>query len=231
MIVAIDGPAASGKSTTAIGVAKKLGFVYLDTGAMYRAVTLAVLRAGIHLDSTNALKRLLGSLELAFKTRESESRILLGNEDVSELIRSLEVTQRVSAVSALPDVREKMVSLQREFARRNDSVVEGRDIGTVVFPDADFKFFLTADYETRAKRRREDLAKLGIEQSTEKIIEDLKDRDQKDSSRTHSPLLRARGVVDVDTTALNINEQIDFIVNYINEQLAKRNKGKVDDRR
>lgn len=222
MIIAIDGPAASGKSTTAMGVARRLGFIYLDTGAMYRAVTLAVLRAGLAPEETEDLEELLQSIELNFVPVDRGTRIFLGDQDVSESIRSLEVTANVSAVSGLPLVRRRMVGIQREIGGENDSVIEGRDIGTVVFPDADFKFFLTADYRTRAERRMKDLAELGIEQSVDEIIEELKRRDEKDSSRSHSPLKRAKGAIDVDTTALTIDEQIDFIVSYIEEHSRQR---------
>ena len=222
MIVAIDGPAASGKSTTARGVARRLGFVYLDTGAMYRAVTLAVLRAGIEPKSERAVGDLLRGLKLSFESRDAAVRILLGDEDISEPIRGLDVTNSVSAVSALPVVRRKMVPLQRSIASRNDSVVEGRDIGTVVFPDADLKFYLTADYETRAERRRKDLEELGIERSIGEIIEDLEHRDHKDRTRSHSPLIRAEDAVEVDTTALSIEEQIEFIVTRVHQQSEEK---------
>ena len=224
MIITIDGPAASGKSTTARGVASKLGFIYLDTGAMYRAVTLAVLREDILSKDILAVKALLDTLFLSFETSGTDTRILLGEEDISEIIRSLEVTRNVSVVSAIPEVRKKMVSLQRKIAGQNDSVVEGRDIGTVVFPDADFKFFLTADYETRAVRRMKELAEMGIMQSVNEIVDDLKSRDQKDSTRRHSPLQMAEGAIEVDTTALSINGQIDFIVKHVQKQLKKKEK-------
>ncbi|MEE9166908.1 MAG: (d)CMP kinase [Candidatus Neomarinimicrobiota bacterium] len=231
MIIAIDGPAASGKSTTARGVAIRLGFVYLDTGAMYRAVTLAVLKSDIALHKKEALEELLATLELNFQTENGKTRILLHSQDVTDSIRSLEVTRNVSAVSAMPMVRGKMVAIQRDLAGKNDSVVEGRDIGTVVFPDADFKFFLTADYRTRALRRLKDLAELGIEQSIDEVIEELKRRDEKDSSRSHSPLKKAEDAVEVDTTALTIPEQIDFIVTYVGRKLGERTTNQGDDRR
>ncbi|MFQ6673203.1 MAG: (d)CMP kinase [Fidelibacterota bacterium] len=215
MIIAIDGPAASGKSTTARGVAKALRCVYLDTGAMYRAVTLAVLRAGIDPKERDAIKDLLPNISLSFRTLDSETRIFLGDEDVSESIRGVEVTRHVSAVSALPEVREKMVALQREIAGEHDSVVEGRDVGTVVFPHANFKFFLVADYETRAGRRQKDLEALGIRQTIDEIVSDLKRRDQKDSGRIYSPLVKAEDAQEVDTTGLTIEQQIDFIVAHV----------------
>lgn len=222
MIIAIDGPAASGKSTTAKGVAQKLGFLFLDTGAMYRAVTLAVLRAGIDPMAEDAVEKLLGKTELSLLIEDAQTRILIGDEDVTEGIRGLEVTRNVSAVSALPVVRRKMVDLQRRIGGNNEAVVEGRDIGTVVFPDADFKFFLTADYSTRALRRQEDLAKLGIIRSVDEIVSDLKGRDRKDSTRSLSPLSRAEGALEIDTTTLTIDEQIDVIVTHVKQKLEER---------
>ena len=222
MIIAIDGPAASGKSTTAKGVAQKLGFLFLDTGAMYRAVTLAVLRAGIDPMAEDAVEKLLRKTELSLLIEDAQTRILIGDEDVTEGIRGLEVTRNVSAVSALPVVRRKMVDLQRHIGGNNEAVVEGRDIGTVVFPDADFKFFLTADYSTRALRRQEDLAKLGIIRSVDEIVSDLKGRDRKDSTRSLSPLSRAEGALEIDTTTLTIDEQIDVIVTHVKQKLEER---------
>lgn len=223
MIVAIDGPAASGKSTTAEGVARKLGFVYLDTGAMYRAVTLAVLRAGIDPEDEKAIRHFLPAVELSIRTRNSHIRVFLGTEDVSKEIRGPDVTNHVSGVSSIPPVRKKLVAIQRDFAGRHDSVVEGRDVGTVVFPHADLKFYLVADYPARARRRKMDLERLGVRQPVEEIIDDLRRRDQKDSGRRHSPLLKAEDAVEVDTTGLTIDEQIDFIVNRVKERLE--NKG------
>ncbi|MDP6836200.1 MAG: (d)CMP kinase [Candidatus Marinimicrobia bacterium] len=218
MVIAIDGPAASGKSTTAQGVAKKLGFIYLDTGAMYRAVTLAVLEAGLDSSDMVGIESLLREISLSFDLEDSSTRILLNARDVSEQIRGLEVTRNVSAVSALPVVREKMVEIQRQIGSSQDSVVEGRDIGTVVFPGAKFKFFITADYETRAARRQQDLEQLGIHRAIREIVEDLKKRDLKDSRREHSPLTKAEDAIEIDTTTLTIQEQIDTIVGSVKRE-------------
>lgn len=222
MIIAIDGPAASGKSTTAEGVARKLGYVYLDTGAMYRAVTLAVLRAGISPEDEESIRELLPAIDLIIRTRNSRIGVYLGAEDVSEEIRGREVTNHVSAVSSLKSVRKKLVAIQREFAGKHDSVVEGRDVGTVVFPHADLKFYLVADYPTRARRRKKDLQRLGVKQPVDEIIEDLRQRDQKDSGRRHSPLVKARDAMELDTTALTIQEQIEFIVSRVKEWMKKK---------
>lgn len=219
MIIAIDGPAASGKSTTAQGVAEKLGFLYLDTGAMYRAVTLAVLKAGVDPADEVGVKAVLSEASLSFELKDSLTRILLNTEDVSDPIRGLDVTRNVSAVSAQPIVREKMVEIQRQIGGGQDSVVEGRDIGTVVFPNAEFKFYITADYETRAARRQHDLERLGIHRSIRSIVEDLKRRDMKDSRREHSPLTKAEDAVEIDTTKLTIQKQIETIVDSVKSGL------------
>ncbi|MBL7046478.1 MAG: (d)CMP kinase [Candidatus Marinimicrobia bacterium] len=226
MIITIDGPAASGKSITAKGAAERLGFLYLDTGAMYRAVTLAFLRAGVKFDDIKAIESILDELKLSLVADESGSRILIGDEDVSEAIRGLNVTQNVSAVSAVFVVRKKMVQLQREVVIGKNAVVEGRDIGTVVFPDADFKFFISANVETRAKRRQKDLEKLGIKQSVDEIVEDLKQRDRKDSSRRLSPLKKSDDARVIDTTSLTINDQINIIVNQVRLKIGKEEKNK-----
>ncbi len=215
MIIAIDGPAASGKSTTAKKVAEMLNFIYVDTGAMYRAVTLAVLNAGMDPNVESDVKGILPNLAISVEVSKGAFKTLLDGNDVSEEIRRTGVTNHVSAVSAMPSVREEMVTMQRRIAVGKDAVVEGRDIGTVVFPNADFKFYFTASHTARAERRRLDLKKLGIEHSTEEIIEDLKRRDDMDSGRIHSPLTRADDAITVDTTNLTFDEQVVFIVNRV----------------
>lgn len=220
MIVAIDGPAGSGKSTTAKGVADRLGFLYLDTGAMYRAATAAVLSASIDVNDKSAVSRCIGTVDIDFAPEDDQ--ILLNGEDVTDVIRGREVTQHVSAVSAYPEVRERMVAMQRSIAGHRDSVVEGRDIGTVVFPNADIKFFLIARLEERAKRRRKDLAKLGVEQTVSEIVKDLQRRDAFDSSRSVSPLLKADDAIEVDTTSLTAEEQIDLIVSHVRNQSGRK---------
>ena len=215
MIIAIDGPAASGKSTTAKKVAEMLNFIYVDTGSMYRAVTLAVLNAGMDPNVESDVKGILPNLAISVEVSKGAFKTLLDGNDVSEEIRRTGVTNHVSAVSAMPSVREEMVTMQRRIAVGKDAVVEGRDIGTVVFPNADFKFYFTASHTARAERRRLDLKKLGIEHSTEEIIEDLKRRDDIDSGRIHSPLTRADDAITVDTTNLTFDEQVVFIVNRV----------------
>ena len=220
MIVAIDGTAGSGKSTTAKGVAEKLGFLYLDTGAMYRAATAAVLSASIDSDDESAVSDCVETIEIDFD--ESGRLIFLNGMDVSQTIRGREVTQNVSAVSAYPRVRKRMVAMQREIAGYRDFVVEGRDIGTMVFPNADFKFFIVASIEERAKRRQKDLAGLGIEETVNDIVNNLKRRDALDSSREVSPLTKSEDAVEVDTTSMTIEQQIDLIVTHVRDRSIKK---------
>ena len=227
MIVAIDGPAGSGKSTTSRCVADRLGFLYLDTGAMYRAATLTVLSNSVNVNDDERIGASAELMEIDFD--RSGSRIFLNGSDVSREIRSQEVTDAVSAVSASAIVRKRMVDLQRKIAGNRDSVVEGRDIGTVVFPNADFKFFLVADETERAKRRKKDLAELGIEQTVGQVLEDLKRRDQLDSSRAISPLQRSSDAVEINTTAMTMNEQVDLIVTILRERLERKEMQKSSD--
>lgn len=215
MIVAIDGPAATGKSTSAKLVAHKLGFTYLDTGAMYRCVTLSVLRHDIDLSDSAILAKLLSDTYIEFGQKNGDVSVSLNGENVSREIRQAEVTNHVSAVSALASVREALVRIQRQIAANQDCVLEGRDIGTIVFPDADIKFFLIADDRVRAERRQLDLNALGENKSIEELMEEIRRRDKLDSERDHSPLRKADDAVEVDTTQLTINEQVDFMVNKV----------------
>ena len=213
MIIAIDGPSASGKSTTAKGLAEKLGITHVDTGAMYRAVTLGLKLSGISPDDHTSVCQYLLGIELYF---DAKNKIHLNGVDVSHEIRSGDISSRVSAVSAIPEVREKMVIIQRRIAGEQNCVLEGRDIGTVVFPNAEFKFFLIADIDIRAKRRLIELEKMGENKSISELIEDIRRRDQLDSSRDHSPLIQAEDAIPIDTSQLTINEQIKKIINHIN---------------
>ncbi len=214
MIIAIDGPSASGKSTTAKGVAEKLGITHLDTGAMYRTVTWGLKKAAIHPSDDEKVRDFLKNLEIYF---DASNHIWLNGEDVSVEIRTGDISSRVSAVSAIPEVREKMVKIQRQIAGKKDCVLEGRDIGTVVFPDAEYKFFLVADAEIRAKRRLLDLERIGETNTLAELMDDIERRDAVDSSREHSPLLQAEDAIPIDTSHLTINEQINKIVNLINQ--------------
>jgi cytidylate kinase len=215
MIIAIDGPSASGKSTTAKGVAKKLGILHLDTGAMYRAVTLEYLRSlKISFDSPKFID-LVKNTEINFN---SENKITLNGFCVEKDIRKLNVTSKVSEVSAIAIVREKMVEKQREIARNIDCVIEGRDIGSVVFPNADFKIYLDAKAEIRAARRMKELKNQDESVSLDDLVAQIKRRDFLDANRKISPLIRTKDAIVVDTSYLDVDEQIVKIVNIINNK-------------
>ena len=215
MIVAIDGPAASGKSTTAKMVAKKLEMTYLDTGAMYRAVTLALLRSNTDLDDYDSVCQVVDELELDIYDKGSKTIVKLDGEDVSEAIRSMPVTENVSAVSAMKYVRQTMVEIQRNIGKKTNCVVEGRDIGTVVFPDAEFKIFMVADVNMRAERRFKDIREMGENRSFQEVLADLKRRDEKDSTRAYSPLQKADEAIEIDTSMLSIDQQVRKIINLV----------------
>ena len=218
MIVAIDGPAASGKSTTAKMVAKKLGMTYLDTGAMYRAVTLALLRSNTDLDDYDSVCQVVDELELDIYDKGSKTIVKLDGEDVSQEIRSMPVTENVSAVSAMKYVRQTMVEIQRNIGKKTNCVVEGRDIGTVVFPDAEFKIFMVADVNMRAERRFKDLHEMGESRSFQDVLADLKRRDEKDSTRAYSPLQKADEAIEIDTSMLSIDQQVEKIINLVRKK-------------
>ena len=224
MIIAIDGPAATGKSTSAKLVSQKLGFTYLDTGAMYRCVTLLVLRNNVEIKNHTHLDSLLKRFQLDIKKNKKDYLFFLDGEDVSKEIRRTDVTDNVSAVSALTLVRKTLVSIQRKIAENQDSVVEGRDIGTVVFPNADVKFFIVANTIVRAKRRQLDLKILGEEKTIDSLIKEIRDRDNYDSQRKISPLSKAIDAIEVDTTNMTIDEQVDFIVSKIKSLTKEKNK-------
>ena len=215
MIVAIDGPAASGKSTTAKMVAKKLEMTYRDTGAMYRAVTLALLRSNTDLDDYDSVCQVVDELELDIYDKGSKTIVKLDGEDVSDAIRSMSVTENVSAVSAMKYVRQTMVEIQRNIGKKTNCVVEGRDIGTVVFPDAEFKIFMVADVNMRAERRFKDIREMGENRSFQEVLADLKRRDEKDSTRAYSPLQKADEAIEIDTSMLSIDQQVEKIINLL----------------
>jgi cytidylate kinase len=207
-IVAIDGPVGVGKSSAAKGLAAALGYLFIDTGAMYRAVTLKAMRAGIVLTDAEAVTRLAHSLDIRLETNSRGLRTLCNGEDVSEAIRDPEVSRNTSPISETAGVRVRLVELQRAMGRRGGVVMEGRDIGTVVFPDADFKFFLTADPRERARRRHLELQGKGIEQPIETVLQDLMERDRRDSTREIAPLRKAPDAIEIDTTRLTLEEVI-----------------------
>ena len=216
MVITIDGPAGVGKTTTAKRLASKLGYQYLDTGAMYRAVTYFFIKNSVDISSKVQVIKMLDilNLELDF-TSANEIRVLLDDVDISTMIRSKEITSAVSEVSAIKAVRKKMVKIQKDTAKNGNFIVEGRDIGTVVFPDAKYKFFLTADYDVRAQRRLEDFKRVNEELNVNKIKQDLTDRDQYDSSRKLSPLKQAKDAIVVDTSNCTIDDQVNQIYKHI----------------
>ena len=222
MIIAIDGPAASGKSTTAKNVAKELGFAYFDTGAMYRAVTLAVIQKNIDIENETELADLLENLKLKIEHKDGKTVLKMDGKNIAKAIRSEEVTSKVSAVSAISIVRDKMVKIQRQLGNSTNCVMEGRDIGTVVFPKADAKFYIIADYKSRAKRRQKDLQAIGEEKSINELITDLKLRDEKDSTRSKSPLKKANDAIEIDTSNLTVEKQVAIIVDHINKITTKK---------
>ncbi|HBN45941.1 MAG TPA: (d)CMP kinase [Candidatus Marinimicrobia bacterium] len=216
MIIAIDGPAASGKSISAKIVAEQLGFTYLDTGAMYRCVTLAMINAGADISDSKHINALLDDLKIDLVNNDGQLQIMMNNTDVTDNIRTMEVTENVSAVSALKNVRDSMVKMQREIASKTNCVMEGRDIGTVVFPEAKYKFFLTSDVKERARRRQRDLLALGEKKSIEDLVEDIQRRDAYDSTRELSPLRKAEDAIEIDTTDLTIDGQVSKIIEIVN---------------
>lgn len=218
-VIAIDGPAGSGKSTTARLVAKRLGFLYIDSGALYRAFTLEVLNKGLCLDDERALVALLNRTRFDIANAEGGCKIFLNGREVTGDIRSPKVTAHVSIVSEYPEVRKVITQKQREIANDHSVVLEGRDIGTVVFPDADLKIFMVASLKERAKRRFRELRAKGIKTNLEDIERDITSRDKHDAERKLSPLSRASDAILLDTTHLSINEQVKYIVQKVSSLL------------
>ena len=219
LAIAIDGPAGTGKSSVSRGLARALGARYLDTGAMYRIVTLSVLRAGIDLTDPAAIGTVAAEVELAVGYDPDEDRSYLAGEDVSTEIRGDEANRAVSAVSAVPAVRARLVALQRELAQGAGSVVvEGRDIGTVVLPDADVKIFLTASAETRARRRNDQNVANGLGDDYEGVLADVQRRDHLDSTRAVSPLRAADDALVVDTSDMSEPEVIAHLLELVEQR-------------
>ncbi|MFC1634450.1 (d)CMP kinase [Planctomycetota bacterium] len=222
LIVTIDGPAASGKSTTARLLARKLGASFLDTGAMYRAVTLAAMKAGVDLNNQEELLGVLQKHQFRFSVRAGRMRISIDAVDVTEMIRNPQVTANARYIAATPKVREKLVEMQRQFAEdRRKIVTEGRDQGTVAFADANVKFYLTADPAERARRRQAELeTKSESLQQTKKAIEE---RDKSDQNRAVGPLEPAKDAIIVDTTNLSIDEVVEKLLKLVKETCSKKN--------
>lgn len=221
-IVAIDGPAGAGKSTVARIVADRLGYLYIDTGAMYRAVAWKVLSAGISISDQRAITALAKRLDIRLEKRDGEQRVLADDEDVTEAIRTADATRLSSPVSAIRGVRKRLVELQRKIGEHGGVVMEGRDIGTVVFPDAQVKVFLTASAEERARRRTAELREKGIEADISQIAAEIAERDLRDSSRSHAPLRQAPDAVLIETDKLSADEVADRIVRLHDESAREQ---------
>lgn len=218
--VAIDGPAGAGKSTISKRLAKELGYIYVDTGALYRAIGLFALRHGADIHDSAAIVGLLAGIEIDLRFVGLEQRVFLCGEDVSDLIRTEAVSMAASAVSALPQVRDFLMETQRGLARRNNVVMDGRDIGTVVLPDADCKIFLTASPEERARRRYNELVSKGVAANYEVVLEDLKRRDYNDSHRETAPLKLADDGIEVDTTGLSLEGSVQKVIDTAKAKLG-----------
>ena len=219
--VAIDGPAGAGKSTLARALADKLGFLYVDTGAIYRTVALYILRKGIAPEDAAAVRDELPNLRLSLsRGADGGQRMSLNGEDVTEQLRSPEVSMAASAVAAHPTVRVFLLETQRQIARENDVVMDGRDIGTIVLPEANLKIFLTASAEERAWRRTLDLDRLGQSRPYQEVLEDLRKRDHNDSTRNFAPLRQAEDAIVLDTTHLTLSESHEALDRLVWERLG-----------
>lgn len=216
--VAIDGPASAGKSTVAKIVAKKLHFIYCDTGAMYRSVTFAALKNHVKLDDDQALKELLKTIEIRFVPAEPEQRVFVNDEEVTQAIRTPEITNNVSLVSAQPSVRAELTKRQQEIAEAGGIVMDGRDIGTTVLPKAEVKIFLIASVHERAVRRFKENQTKGIATPLDVLEKEIEERDYKDSHREISPLTQAEDAILVDTTSMTIDQVVDKIIEIINQK-------------
>lgn len=217
--VAIDGPAGAGKSTVAKEVAKRLGFIYIDTGAMYRALTLQALELGIDINDENRLNEYLEKHIIQLINENDIQKVKIDGVDITKEIRTREVTKNVSLVSSHPLVRKTMVDIQRKLAMGSDVVMDGRDIGTNVLPKAEVKIFLTAAIDERARRRYKELIDNGFEADLDQIRADIELRDKKDQERTINPLKRAEDAILIDTSMYNIDEVVEKIIYYVNEKV------------
>ncbi len=218
--IAIDGPAGAGKSTVARGAAKKLGYIYVDTGALYRTVALYVLQNGRNVHDPERVKAALSDIRIELRFVGGVQRVYLNGQDVSEEIRTPEVSMGASAVAALPCVREFLFEQQRRIAREKDCIMDGRDIGTVVLPDAQVKVFLTASAEERARRRHKELVEKGEDVPFEEVLRDVQERDYNDSHRAVAPLKQAKDAMLLDTTGMTLEESVNRLIQCIKERFA-----------
>ena len=217
--VAIDGPSGAGKSTLARAVAAEFGFLYVDTGALYRTVGLYIRRKEIDPDDAAAVAAALPGAQVSLAYRDGEQRVFLGDEDVSEAIRTPEASRYASKVSAIPAVRAFLLETQRRMARENNVVMDGRDIGTVVLPDARIKLFLHASAEDRARRRFEELQARGTPQPYEEVLADIRERDERDENRAAAPLRQADDAIDLDTTGNTLEQSRALLIRTVRERL------------
>ena len=217
-IIAIDGPAASGKSTTAKLLAKKLKYIYIDSGAMYRACALDSLQKKIKLNDSEALKRMLANIDIQIKYSEKGNRIFLHGKDVSKRIREADITKLSSEIAVIGIVRKRMVELQRKIGEKGGVIMDGRDIGSVVFPDADFKFYMDADVKTRAYRRWIEAKEKGEELVLEEVEKELIWRDKNDSTRKIAPLKKVPDAIIVNTSKMSISEQVSFLMEIVKNE-------------
>ena len=218
--VAIDGPAGAGKSTIARPAAKNLGYIYVDTGALYRAVGVYSLRHGFDTKNADTVAATLPDIQVELKFLGDIQHVFLNGEDVSEEIRTPDASMAASDVSAVPAVRQFLFDLQRDIAKQNNCIMDGRDIGTVVLPDAQVKIFLTASPEARAQRRYKELQEKGASDTYEAVLADLKQRDYNDSHRAVAPLKPAEDSVLVDTTALNLEKSVEKVISVIRNKMT-----------
>ncbi len=216
--IAIDGPAGAGKSTIARQLAAKLGYIYVDTGALYRAVGVNAMRAGFDTKNAEQVTSILGDTKVSLRFVDGEQRVFLGDEDVSLAIRTPEASMAASNVSAIPAVREFLFDLQRNIAKENDCLMDGRDIGTVVLPDAQVKIFLTASAEVRAKRRYDELLAKGMKAEYNDVLEEMIQRDYQDSHRAIAPLKQAEDAVLVDTSEMDLEQVLETLETIVKEK-------------
>jgi len=215
IVIAIDGYSSCGKSTLAKALAKKLHFVYIDSGAMYRAVTIYFIRHQVDMDNPQTVSEALNNIHLNFHSRDYETHITLNDEEVSAEIREMKVSEQVSAVSAIKAVRDEMVKQQQRMGQSKNIVMDGRDIGTTVFPKATLKFFMTADPKVRAERRYKEMIANGAQITLEEVFENLAHRDYSDTTRKESPLVRAEDAIILDNTDLTPKEQLAFALDKV----------------
>ena len=215
MKIALDGPSGAGKSTVAKAVAKRLGIVYVDTGALYRSIGLYVLRAGVSKDDKERVISMLSEIKLDLVFQNNTQSVILNGEDVSSLIRTGEIAMYASAVSAIPEVRTFLLETQRKIARENSVIMDGRDIGTVILPDADLKVFLTASPECRARRRYDELIAKGQQVRFEDVLDEMNERDKNDSTRATAPAVAAADAITFDNTGMGLEETVEKIISLL----------------